>query len=475
MQQIPNAVFRATESTTRTRARERVTGGAHRLPAARRCAIGLLGVVALTGWAGPAAADLFDRWYGAFGVGWSYADRLELDADDAYIEADRGTDQLLGAIGRRVGDDWRVELDYARFDRSPEILYSRSAGLEIDTDEGDSVEASSLMVNLVRDLRIGQAWRPYLGIGAGRGTLDVEFAELGIDGPFFQRPRRQIIDDSGSGLAMQVIAGLTVPITRRLELAADFRYWHMAEVDLEDVSGASADTDHSIRSAWLHLRYNGSGAGVFDAPAPRRDAEQGWYVMGNLGGGFAQDEDIEDQLLVIDAFDLGTVATVAAGYHLRPRWRAELEASYWENSVDVMEFSKDIGEDAASGSAESLSLMLNVIYQFAPGSTVRPFVGLGGGWIRSSYDITTFGFCRNFTCDPVEQRALLVDDHGTATAAQAMFGVDVAINERLSFSASYRQLVTGTTDMRRPDGTPFNTERRYITSVVAGFRYNLGR
>ncbi len=443
--------------------------------AGRRSGVGLLCLVGLLGWVETARADLFDRWYGAFGVGWSYADRLELEADDAFMELDRGTDQLMGAIGRRVGDDWRVELDYTQFDRSPEILYSTSAALEIDTDEGDSVESSSLMVNVVRDLRVGQAWRPYLGVGVGRGKLDVAFAELPIDGPFFQRPRRQIIDDSGSGLAMQVMAGLTVPLTRRLELAADFRYWHMPDVDLEDVSGRAADTDHTVRSAWLHLRYNGAGAGVFDAPAPRRSVEQGWYVTGHLGGGFAQDEDIEDQLLVIDAFDLGTVATVAAGYHLRPRWRAELEASYWENSVDVMEFSKDIGEDAASGSAESLSLMLNVIYQFAPGSTVRPFVGLGGGWVRSSYDIDTRGFCRNFTCDPVEQRALLVDDHGIATAAQAMVGVDVAVNERLSFSASYRQLITGTTDMDRPDGTPFNTERRYITSVVAGFRYSLGR
>lgn len=464
MQQMFSAEARRFHLIRRGQSRSRSSGG-----------VGLLWLVGLLGCAGVARADLFDRWYGALGVGWSYADRLELDADDAFIEVDRGAGEIAGAIGRRFGDDWRVELDYASFDRTPEILFSSSAGLEVDSDDADAVKAESLMVNLVRDLRIGHAWRPYLGVGVGRGKLDVEFAELGIDGRFFQRPRRQIIDDSGSGVAVQAIAGLTVPLTRRLELAADFRFWHLPEVDLEDVSGRSADTDHSIRSAWLHLRYNGRRAGVFDAAPPRRSVERGWYVMGNLGGGFAQDEEIEDQLLVIDAFELGTVATVAIGYHLRPRWRAELEASYRENSVDVMEFSKEIGEDAASGDVESVSLMFNVIFQPAPGSTVRPFVGLGGGWIRSSYDITTRGFCRNFVCDPVEQRALLIDDHGTTTAVQAMFGVDVAISERLSFSASYRQLLTGTTDMSRPDGTPFNTEERFMASVVAGFRYSLGR
>jgi opacity protein-like surface antigen len=321
---------------------------------------------------------------------------------------------------------------------------------------------------------VGQAWRPYLGLGLGRGEIDVHYSDPEINGRFIQRPRRDIIDDSDSGLAWQFIAGFTVPLTRRLELAADFRYWQMPDVNMREVSGADVDTDHTVRSAWLHLRYNGEKAGVFRAPPPRQAFARGWYVTGNLGAGFAQDEDIEDQTLVIDAFGLGPTATVGVGYQLHPRWRVELEGSYWKNDVEVMEFDKDFGEDAASGSVESYSLMLNAIFQFAPGSTVRPFFGLGGGWIRSYYDITTFGFCRNFACDPVEQRSLLVDDHGTAAAAQAMVGVDVAITDRLSFSAAYRQLITGTTDMERPDGTPFNTEKRYVTSVTAGFRYRLG-
>lgn len=434
----------------------------------------LVGLIGCCLWPGAVMADLAERWYAGVGVGWSYAENLEF-ANDASMDLDRGTDQLLGAVGRRVGDDWRVELNYLEHERFPELLYSSSASIEIDTDERDSVESSGLMVNVVRDLSVGQAWRPYLGVGIGRGKLDVRFSDPEVDGRFLQRPRRDIIDDGDSGFAWQVMAGLSVPLTRRLELAADFRYWQMPDVELQEVSGAETDTDHTVRSAWLHLRYHGSKAGVFGGPAPRQAFERGWYVSGNLGGGFAQDEDIEDTTLVIDAYDLGTTVTMAAGYHLRPRWRVELEASYWDNGVEVMEFSKDFGEDQASGSVESLSLMLNVIHQFNPGSTVRPFLGLGGGWIRSSYDISTAGFCRNFVCDPVEQRADLIDDHGTAVAAQAMVGVDVAITDRLRFSAAYRQLITGTTDMEQVDGSPFNTEKRYVTSVTAGVRYTLGR
>jgi opacity protein-like surface antigen len=389
------------------------------------------------------------------------------------MDLDRGTNQFAFALGRRVGDAWRVELDYTEFDRNPELLYSSSSAIEFDTADEDSVDASSLMLNLVRDFQVGRAWRPYLGLGAGTAKLDVQFSERGVR--FLQRPSREIVNDDDTGFAWQFMAGLTVPLTRRLELAADFRYWHMPDANLQDASGADFDTDHTVRSAWLHLRYHGANAGFFAAPAPRQPIERGWYLTGNLGGGFAQDEDIENQTLVIDAFGLGPTATVGAGYHLRPRWRVELEASYWKNKVEVMEFSKDIGEDSASGNVESYSLMFNVIHQFAPGSAIRPFFGLGGGWIRSSYDISTAGFCRNFVCYPVERRALLVDDHGTAWAAQAMIGVDVAISDRLRFSAAYRQLTTGTTDMQQPDGTPFNTDERYITSVTAGFRYSLGQ
>ncbi len=427
------------------------------------------------GWSEPTPANVLDYWYAGIGLGWSYADVLELDAPNASMDLDQGAYQLLGTLGRRFGNDWRLELEYTQFAHDPELLYSSSAGIEVDPDDRDEVKASSQMLNVVRDFRIGQAWRPYLGAGVGRGSLDVRFSELEIDLPSFQRPRRDIIDDSDTGFAWQFIAGFTVPLSRRLDLAADFRYWQMPDVSLEDVNGMDLDTRHSIRSAWLQLKYHGREAGAFASPLPRPAVERGWYVTGSVGGAFAQDEDIEDQLLVIDAFELGPTTALALGYHLRPRWRVELEAGYQKNDVEVMEFSKTIGEDSASGSVESYSLMLNVILQFAPGSTIRPFVGFGGGWIRSSYHIRTVGFCRHLVCDPVERKALLVDDEGTAGAAQAMVGVDVAISERLRFSAAIRGLISGTTDMERPDGTPFNSERRNTTSVTAGVRYDLGK
>lgn len=444
----------------------------------------LRGLIRLTGsclllaccshaWSDSDPDKLLDRWYAGIGLGWSYPGTLDVDSADATMDLDQGAYQLMGAVGRRFGDDWRVEMEYMDLSHDPELLYSSSAGLELDTDDTDETSTSGLMLNVVRDFSVGQAWRPYVGLGVGRGKLDVRFSEREILLPGFQRPSRAIIDDGDRGLAWQFIAGFTVPLTSWLEMAADFRYWQMPDVTLSDVSGTSFDTDHSVKSAWLHLRYHGSKAGAFQAPRPRQTVERGWYLTGSLGGGFAQDEDIEDQLLVIDAFALGPTLTAAVGYHLRPRWRVELEAIYLKNDVEVMEFSPVIGEDSASGSVESFGLMANLILQFRPESAIRPFVGIGGGMLSSSYKIRSAGFCSSYVCNPVEERQLVVDDKGTATAGQLMAGVDVAITERLRFSAAYRALLSGPTEMERPDGSPFDTHRRQINSVTAGFRYNL--
>ena len=63
------------------------------------------------------------------------------------------------------------------------------------------------------------------------------------------------------------------------------------------------------------------------------------------------------QPLLPESLPCQTVATVGVGYQLHRRWRVELEGSYWKNDVEVMEFDKDFGEDAAPGAvAESRRL-----------------------------------------------------------------------------------------------------------------------
>jgi opacity protein-like surface antigen len=434
--------------------------------------MGQLALIALSGCllVAPAAAEFPRDWYVSAGVGWDYGDRVTFESNGALLEIDRGTYRPTAAIGVKIGDDWRVELDGTAYQNTPEILYSASAGVEIDPDGRDLLRAKSLMVNVLRDIPIGIAWRPYIGAGLGVANVDYHLSEIEFNAPFHQQPRRDIVNDKSTTLAFQLIAGFTVPITRRFDLAADYRYWQAPSPDLQDVNGADLNIDHTVHSAWLHLRYHAPNAGVFKAPPPRRKPQRGFYFETTIGGGFSEDADINNTRIGLDAFDLGPVATAALGYNWRKRWRLELEGQYRRNEVEVIDFRPAQGEDPSEGQVKNYALMANIIYQFAPGSSVRPFIGLGVGIVHASFDIDVFGICERFVCGP-ERQAKLIDDDDNANAAQVMAGVDVAISERVTFTADYRYWVTSDFKMQQPDGAPFDTKLRN-TSVTVGVRYS---
>ena len=116
--------------------------------------------------ASPTYGDFPRDWYVSGGVGWDYADRVTFESNAALLEFDRAIYQPTAALGIKLGD-WRVELDGTIRENTPEILYSASAGIEVDPDPRDLIKATTLMVNVVRDIPIGIAWRPYLGAGIG--------------------------------------------------------------------------------------------------------------------------------------------------------------------------------------------------------------------------------------------------------------------------------------------------------------------
>jgi opacity protein-like surface antigen len=419
----------------------------------------------------PAHAQFPRSWYVSGGVGWNYAASVELDSNDLRVDLDRGLYQPAVAVGVKLGEVWRLELGGSIVDDTGEIVYSSSAGIEADSDEDDLIEASSLMLNVMRYIPIGIAWRPYLGVGMGISKVDFRVSETGVDRPNFQRPRRDIVNDKTTTFAYQAIAGFTVPITRRLDLSADYRYLRVPSVELEDVTGREFEFDHGVHSAWLHLRYHGADAGAFSAPPPRRKPMSGFYLSTNVGGGFSEDAELKEvpSRITLDAFDLGPTATMALGYAWRKRWRFELEGGYRRNEVEVIDFKLPQGEDAASGQVKSYSLIGNVIYQFAPGSSIRPFIGLGAGIMSQSYNIDVFGFCEFYVCGP-EYRAKFIDDKDSTRVFQAMAGVDVAVTPQLTFTADYRYVTTGDFEMQAPDGSPFITTHRN-TSIVVGLRY----
>ncbi len=406
-------------------------------------------------------------------MGWDYADSVSFAQSDSRLDFDRGRYLPAAAVGLQVDDGWRFELDASLRRNTPEILYAPNAGIEIDPDSDDAIEASSLMLNVQREMPVGIAWRPYIGAGIGLTRLDYRLSEITVDGPFFQRPRRDIVNDQTTALAYQLILGFTVPVTRRFDLAADYRYWRAPSPDLEDVTGADLQVDHRVHSAWLHLRYHQPSSRSPNPSPSRQNPRQGMYLRSSIGGGIYEDANVEGMDLGIDAFDLGQAVSLALGFTWRRNWQVEFEAAYRKSDVEIIDFRPDQGEDPASGRVASYSLMANVMYQFRPRSTIRPYVGIGAGLVRSSFDINVFGICEFFVCG-AERRAKLIDDSDNAQVAQVMFGADVALSPRTTFFADYRYWVTTDFEnLQQSDASAFLTYLRH-NSVMIGFRYSFG-
>lgn len=135
-------------------------------------------------------------WYVSLDAGFSNA------SDPDFAGGRLGTRQGLaygGAIGRRIGDDWRVEA--AVMYRNHPVRTVSSPGF--DARPGDADWASLfLTLNVLYDFpafKLGPAKaRPYLGLGIGRAQeVDADLTAGGAQREF-----------SGSGRARQLMAGL---------------------------------------------------------------------------------------------------------------------------------------------------------------------------------------------------------------------------------------------------------------------------
>lgn len=404
-------------------------------------------------------------------MGWDYARAITLDSNAAEIEFDSGVYDFSAALGVRLFAGLRAELSYTSARNTPEILYSDSAQLELDSDALDALTTKALMLNVLRDFRVGRAFRPYAGFGLGSATVDLHFSEASVDGLFVQRPRRDIIDDRDTAFAYQLIAGFSVPVRPWLDVAADYRFLRVPALGFAEVDGAELRTGHNLRSVWFRVQAHSPRRTARVGDRSRPKAVSGWYYALRGGGGFTEDMGLENEL-TIDAFHPGPHAAVALGVAVRNRLRLELEGSYRRSGVEVIEIGPDIGEDAGSGNLKATSLMANALYLFAPDSQVRPYLGLGLGFVHAQFNTEVFGFCASLVCGE-ERRERFVKDNDNAAAVQAMLGVEVALTRQLKFTADYRYINSARLSVHRPNGDVFKSNFRN-TSVVLGVTYQPG-
>ena len=169
-----------------------------------------------------------DGWYigGAAAADWLTSSKKEENGTSINY-GNRVTPGGSLFVGRRVTENIRIE---------GEFLYRRFA--ENTKENGSSVrkvngKSFGGLTNIYYDFMAGQKFRPYVGVGVGYGSIDVE-----------DKRSTGRVTVRVSGIAYQAGAGASYALASDIEAFGGYRYLAI---------GDSAKRDHEILAG---LRYN---------------------------------------------------------------------------------------------------------------------------------------------------------------------------------------------------------------------------
>jgi opacity protein-like surface antigen len=137
--------------------------------------------------------------------------------------------QLAGALGARYSPTFRGEIALAYRAQDTQSTVGGTGGA-FDT-EGE-LTAFTVDLNGYYDFPVGGPVRPYVGVGVGVAQFSLSEA---------------IIDDEGSTLNLQAMAGASAEIGPRTALFAEVRYQRLGTITLETQNGGfSGEEEISI-------------------------------------------------------------------------------------------------------------------------------------------------------------------------------------------------------------------------------------
>lgn len=157
--------------------------------------------------------------------------RLSITSDTGWV--------AMGAVGLRW-PAWRLELEGAHRQNDAALPFLRSSG---------EIKSDSIMLNAVRNLDMGWKIIPY--IGAGIGAVRVNYRIPAANS-----------DSRATGGIWQLIGGATLPLGKRWEAYADYRYFDSFSTDVT-LAGSRLDGNYHGHEVTAGLRWS-----FWQAPAP---------------------------------------------------------------------------------------------------------------------------------------------------------------------------------------------------------------
>ena len=132
---------------------------------------------------------------------------------------------LMGAVGYRFAEPWRVELEFSS--RWNDLSSHFSGSIYSASITGD-VQTTALMANVAYDLNIAERLNLTLGGGVGYGWVDYSANFAASFTTAFSTTTyttRGSFSDDDSGFAYQLIAGLDFEVSDTTDLFVEYRYF----------------------------------------------------------------------------------------------------------------------------------------------------------------------------------------------------------------------------------------------------------
>ncbi len=204
--------------------------------------------------------------------------------DNASADYDSGYD-----FGALVGYDFgafRLEAEASYRASDLEGVTAGSQGLALNQagtgfttftgarDAVGEVNALSFMLNGLFDFGKDDGLQAFAGGGIGVARVDMDGA-VNATGP-------GVWNDSDTGLAWQLIAGVRAPLSDSWDVGLKYRFFRVPEIDLIDPLGRTLDTSLTTHSLLGTVTYNFGGAPAPVAappPPPKAPCNTGPYIV----------------------------------------------------------------------------------------------------------------------------------------------------------------------------------------------------
>lgn len=189
---------------------------------------------------------------GIAGVNFAPEDQFVLNSLGIVLDVSQNdlgtqTDFIFGgALGARVLDHVLVEAEYTR--RTRDVLVTAIPQIQpppqtIDDDEDQSLSTNAVMANLYIEPDLDWFAVPYVGVGAGVAFQDAD------DAP-------NPIDFDNTTFAYQVMAGMSIGLTERISIGAEYRYFDAGNSTLLEAPASRIELDGGESSLLASMRFS---------------------------------------------------------------------------------------------------------------------------------------------------------------------------------------------------------------------------